>query len=634
MSIYKNGKLVAGGRQCMPLLSFMRADYRLNDASWLRADTFSWQRGAVYMAAYGHLSDDLNAAKEIYSWTPKELKTELSNFYGYDVSYGAGKFVTVDFFNGAIATSTDGDTWTVTANVLGSNSWQCLTYGNGLFVAIAQTGGFIGTSADGITWSASYASQIRSRSWYGLAYGDGKFVLISDDGYVSTSTDGTTWATATQNANLGSNHSWASLTYGNGIFVAVGSSGYVSTSTDGTTWTTATQFSDPVYTYWQNVTFGNGQFIALTNTGYMSTSTDGVTWTTPVQYPNLTSGNWQGLTYGADKFLALGAPGYVSTMMPILPTETVAGVTITYYPAPDGHKIVMPDQESNVMAIYAATGDAWYYILDTTNQRFKLPRRRSRKLIRAGTVSGVWYRLYADGWVEQGGVVTNTAETTDIQLPITMSGTSYTALADLNYGNTGWSATVNVAVLTKTTTSITIQNWYNSSYNTGPIGWRVAGFSAIDTSGFQGNEKYAYFYVGNFTQTALQNTAGLNAELFNGKLDQDFSNVTAGAASALNNVGVRTIVETYASGNDWYRKYSDGWVEQGSNAHNRGSSNRWNFLIGMAGTYNAQITARGSQRYAWVTDMGSTYLTFNAADDSSQNNDGLYYIKVCGYAAS
>ena len=60
MSIYKNGKLIAGGRQCMPLLSFMWADHKLNDISWLRADTFSWQSGNVYKYAYQHLLDEAN----------------------------------------------------------------------------------------------------------------------------------------------------------------------------------------------------------------------------------------------------------------------------------------------------------------------------------------------------------------------------------------------------------------------------------------------------------------------------------------------------------------------------------------------------------------------------------------------
>ena len=55
-------------------------------------------------------------------------------------------------------------------------------------------------------------------------------------------------------------------------------------------------------------------------------------------------------------------------------SETISGITVQYYLAADGHKICPASEESNVAAIYAATGVAWYYILDTVNQRFKLPR--------------------------------------------------------------------------------------------------------------------------------------------------------------------------------------------------------------------------------------------------------------------
>lgn len=57
-------------------------------------------------------------------------------------------------------------------------------------------------------------------------------------------------------------------------------------------------------------------------------------------------------------------------------TETIGSYTITYYRANDGHKIVLADQEATVINIYNETGVAWYYILDTTNTRFKLPRTK------------------------------------------------------------------------------------------------------------------------------------------------------------------------------------------------------------------------------------------------------------------
>lgn len=58
-------------------------------------------------------------------------------------------------------------------------------------------------------------------------------------------------------------------------------------------------------------------------------------------------------------------------------TETVAGVTITYYRATDGHKIYVGSNlgaaTNPVKQIYAATGTAWYYCLDTDSGTFILP---------------------------------------------------------------------------------------------------------------------------------------------------------------------------------------------------------------------------------------------------------------------
>ena len=57
-------------------------------------------------------------------------------------------------------------------------------------------------------------------------------------------------------------------------------------------------------------------------------------------------------------------------------TETINGYTITFYTATDGHKIVLTNMETIVQNIYNSTGVAWYYIIDTVNKRFKLPRTK------------------------------------------------------------------------------------------------------------------------------------------------------------------------------------------------------------------------------------------------------------------
>ena len=55
-------------------------------------------------------------------------------------------------------------------------------------------------------------------------------------------------------------------------------------------------------------------------------------------------------------------------------TDTINNITITYYRTPKGYKIVLPDMADNLVQLYENTGTAWYYILDTDNTRFKLPR--------------------------------------------------------------------------------------------------------------------------------------------------------------------------------------------------------------------------------------------------------------------
>lgn len=190
-----------------------------------------------------------------------------------------------------------------------------------------------------------------------------------------------------------------------------------------------------------------------------------------------------------------------------LQSETISGTTIQFYLADDGHKICPASQESNVTAIYNATGVAWYYILDTVNQRFKLPRT---KFGFTGIRSGV------GGYVEAG-------------LP-NITGSSYGYVSSANRGALG-----------------ALQMSGGSAKDaTGGGGWWVEGVTvsvnASNSSSIYGNsdtvqpkatEMYLYFYVGNFTQTALENTAGVTTEILNDKLDTDLGNATSIAKSAI-----------------------------------------------------------------------------------------------------
>lgn len=115
--------------------------------------------------------------------------------------------------------------------------------------------------------------------WNAIAYGNGKFVAVSNDKYISSSTNGVTWTTP---QNIGD--FWQGITYGNGKFIAVGTNGYCTTSIDGVSWTKPVRCAEYLSgRTWQHIIFTNGKFIAVAGLGYTSTSIDDINRTTSEQ---------------------------------------------------------------------------------------------------------------------------------------------------------------------------------------------------------------------------------------------------------------------------------------------------------------------------------------------------------------
>ena len=280
-----------------------------------------------------------------------------------------------------------------------------------------------------------------------------------------------------------------------------------------------------------------------------------------------------------------------------LQSETIGGTTIQFYLADDGHKICPASKESNVSAIYNSTGIAWYYILDTTNRQFKLPRT---KWGFTGIRSGV------------GGYVAPGLPDHNHKIVIDTKWGSKSANNGPNWcGDDATSATNIAATSTNASQS-------NSIYG------------ASDTVQPPATQMYLYFYVGNFTQTALENTAGLNAEMFN-------------------DLNAHKVIEfqapTSANNYTWYRKYADGWVEQGgqftatsvADGSGTAGNNIINLPIEMANDrywYSANIQV-GSNGWDYANGVilnarSTTTMTLKAV--AGTGTLGLYW-QVSGYAA-
>ena len=182
-------------------------------------------------------------------------------------------------------------------------------------------------------------------------------------------------------------------------------------------------------------------------------------------------------------------------------TETVGGTTITYYRAQDGHKIVLDDQATNVASIYSATGIAWYYIFDDTNTRFKLPR---------------------SNWNFKATSNDDAGDFVDQSLPNIKGSINMSVPVDGAFGSQSY-----------TETNYTFAN-SATSYR---VTFDASGSSSVYQDSANVQEKatkaYLYFYVGNFEQTAIEQTAGLAQEDFQKKADTDLGNVNHNGTIAI-----------------------------------------------------------------------------------------------------
>ena len=182
-------------------------------------------------------------------------------------------------------------------------------------------------------------------------------------------------------------------------------------------------------------------------------------------------------------------------------SDTIGSYTIWYVLADDGHKIVGPDQEETANNIYNESGVSWYYILDKSNQRFKLPRTKY-------------------GFT---GLRDNVGNYVPESLPNIKGDTGTFILSQLGNSGSADSALYTTAVAGRGANTNSIDN---------PILHMDASRSS---STYQDNapvqqraiQMYLYFYVGNTIRNDTEIDVGEITEALDGKLDQDLSNASA-----------------------------------------------------------------------------------------------------------
>lgn len=184
--------------------------------------------------------------------------------------------------------------------------------------------------------------------------------------------------------------------------------------------------------------------------------------------------------------------------------ETENGVN--FWRTSKGYKIAIYDgneqEEQRIIDCFNNTGVAWFYLLDRVNKRFKLPRQKDRTLIESGKNSNGWYRLYSDGWVEQGAYLSGEYKADakfTIPLAIEMKDNNYyyTALGQWDDGNAtqNWGSGAFYLSNRTTTNFVVIADCQQAS--TG-MTWEVKGYTNRNVDY---KNKYLYFYMGNYNIT-------------------------------------------------------------------------------------------------------------------------------------
>lgn len=150
-----------------------------------------------------------------------------------------------------------------------------------------------------------------------------------------------------------------------------------------------------------------------------------------------------------------------------------------------------------------------------------------------------------------------------------------------------------------------------------------------------------YIAVATTTKTDIEVDIDEIATDLNGKADVDLNNVSiiSSFSSTLNTAGIRTVVESYQNGTDWYRIWSDGWCEQGGVYTVTSASPHTILLLKKMSNTNYNISAIPGMASSGDSTVGIHIRTDQITTSSFSiqkhwnSNSGFYYWSVQGFAS-
>lgn len=279
------------------------------------------------------------------------------------------------------------------------------------------------------------------------------------------------------------------------------------------------------------------------------------------------------------------------------------------------------------------------FLIDTTAIKFRLPLiNDERVLVASSKTDTEWYNYYSDGWLEQGGEIPGGTGT--VTYPKDFIDTKYYFNRN-SYGLGGESDAYNVyggsgksKEDTRTINSVT----FNTSTKTIGHIWQAKGRARILNPIEYNRGLYLFFKLADEVPSTVVNTQQIINDLKQECIDfkEELQNKFNSGA----------YVEDFwksEDGKNWYRLWSDGWIEQGGTLEANDSSTKLTFLIPFTNinwsyfvTGAFYTTSTGSPCVAILTDSktitGATLqLRWNgaAANINSYMPSCTWY--ACGY---
>lgn len=267
------------------------------------------------------------------------------------------------------------------------------------------------------------------------------------------------------------------------------------------------------------------------------------------------------------------------------------------------------------------------FLIDTTAVKFRLPLINGESVLVYSYKDSTGYcKLYSNGYLEQSGVVTGITDWTKptINLHKSYKDTSYSiSVSGISYKGTVFNQIGNL--YNKTANSF--EHYFYNNINIDPS-WLTTGYANIPTISEYNCGNYLFFKLADEVPSTVVNTQQIVDDL-----KQECDDFKAALEEKFNSGAF--VTETYINGTNWYRIYSDGWIEQGGTFANESSTYQRQTITlhkPFSNTnYALQLTSgyTGSDYLYSTSIYNKTKTNFVCSGVLNSNNLGSWY--ACGY---